>query len=242
MPYNLERLLSEIWRLEAKRRFALMADVIIAPTPQPGRVVLRLDVERALNHQLALAKQLSHRGVFCTMYFHTRRDAYCASTLREIEALGHEVGYHHECLDRCHGDFSQARELFLREISVFHKDGLQLRTVCSHGEAGLPKQGYKANWDLFVRYPELLEEAGICVEVYQWLKQHKPPYASDTFRSYRLFWDTLNNAPMDNTLMILVHPHRWRHHLPASAFEVARDLGQHLGNRIRGVRGYDLAY
>jgi hypothetical protein len=242
MPYNLDRLLSEISRIHALRGFLLMKDLFSAATPPPGRAVLRFDVERSLCHHLKLAEQLSRSGVFCTMYFHTRRNAYCVKTLLAIQALGHEVGYHHECLDRCRGDFSRARELFLREISLFRKDGLQLGTVCSHGEAGLPRHGYKANWELFVRFPELLQETGVSGEVYLWLKQHNPLYASDTFRNYQRFWEVLADASMDKPMIILVHPHRWHRYVAASSIEVARDLWQHLQNRIRGVRGYDLAY
>ena len=245
MIYDLRRLLAAMDTARAQREFTPMADVIRAPHAGPRTVIWRFDVERALPHHVKLAEILSARDMPCTLYFHTRRGCYAPASLRAIQDLGHEVGIHHECLDRCAGDFEAARELFLREVEMFHRDGLRLRTVCSHGEAGLRREGYSTNWDLFERYPNLLDEAGVQGEVYLWLRAQPPSllYASDTFSSYRRFWPTLDKAAKtDDPLMVLAHAHRWRNNPITTSLEVARDLRQRFSNKLLHSRRYDLAY
>lgn len=242
MPYSLERLLGAVQTgFGDNREYRLMRDVISLDSAPKGAVVLRFDVERGLGHHLRVATRLADAGIRSSMYFHTRREAYDARTLRSIQDLGHEVGYHHECLDRCGGDFDAARQLFLREVELFRGDGLEVSTVCGHGEAGLPKRGYRTNRDLFTKFPGLLAEAGLAGEVYEWLRDESPLYASDTFRSYGGFWDVLREATTNSEpVMVLVHLHRWRGNPATMSFEVSRDLARQLTNRVRGKRGYEV--
>lgn len=180
-------------------------------------------------------------GIRATMYAQTRRASFEPALLNAIQDLGHEVGFHHECMDRTGGDPARARELFLREVELFRRHGIDLKTVCSHGEGGLRRSGYRSNRELFLAWPDLLDEAGIKEEVYFWRKRHDHGYASDTFSSYRRFWNTLDDARLtDRPMMILVHLHRWHRSPLGSALEVMRDLRQHAANRILGRRAYDV--
>jgi len=245
MPYSIRKLLSFVREnLGRGRRFLRVRDVIDQPEPPAGAVLLRFDVERALPHHLDVARQLHAAGICGTFYFHTRRGCYDPIVLKAIGDLGHEVGYHHECLDRCGGDFDRARELFLKEVQLFRGDGLELMTVCGHGEAGLPKVNYRSSWDIFERFPTLIGDAGLRGEVYLWLHRCEPLYASDTFRSYRRFWDTLDQAcaTPDRPIMVLVHLHRWRRNPVTMSLEVGRDLLRQIRNRVCRKRGYKLAY
>jgi hypothetical protein len=243
MPYALPLLLGAVDRVATQRKFVLMRRVLSNSEQDSKYAVLRFDVERDIEHHLKVATELSQRGVFASMYFHTRRATYHPDFMKRIADLGHEVGYHHECLDRCGGDRAQARELFLREVEMFRRDGLDLRTATAHGESGLRKIGYRLNSDLFDTYPTLLEEAGLLGEVYQWLKSRSPWYASDTFVHYSRFWEILNENQTDLTrpMMILAHPHRWHDNTLNSWWEIGQDVWQAVRNRVRGRRSYDLA-
>lgn len=244
MPYSRDFLLREIQeRFASFRQYALMRDVIDLPTSPDDRIILRFDVERDLEHHKLLARKFADTGIQGTFYFHTRRECYAADILREIAGMGHEIGFHHECIDRCGGDFDKARELFCREVDLFRRDGFELLTVCGHGEAGLPKQGYRFNWELFDRFPNLLSDLGIKGEVYLWLRDHDPLYASDTFSNYPKFERKLAQAKGDpRIMMVLIHLHRWRANFAATTIEIGRDLGRQLCNRILRRRGYRLAY
>lgn len=245
MFYSREKLLYAVSQhFGSQRNFFTASSVIGHPSPPSKAALLRFDVERAVQHHTDVAQHLGRTGIPATFFFHTRRGSYDAEAIRAIQDFGHEIGYHHECLDRCHGDFGQARDLFLREVDLFRKAGFALQIVCGHGEAGLPRNGYKANWDIFERYPDLLQEAGLRGEVYLWIRQTSPFYASDTFKNYRRFWDILA-ATKDNDArpaMIVAHLHRWRSNPLSTLLAIGGDLMQYTLNRVLKKRGYILAY
>src|SRR5690606_7015891 len=77
-----------------------------------------------------------------------------------------EVGYHYETLDLCDGNFEDARELFISQLSEFRSAGVDVDTVCSHGNPLKRKRGYKVNYDLLKRYPDLLKSMNLLGESY----------------------------------------------------------------------------
>ncbi|MGO8821663.1 MAG: hypothetical protein ACLQO6_10605 [Desulfomonilaceae bacterium] len=243
MVYFLKELLGTIRHVGEGRTWYLLQEVMALDVIPSDAIILRFDVERSLNHHLAVAKHLAKAGIFSTMYFHTRFGCYDPRILKEISELGHEVGYHHECLDRCQGNFHKARNLFEHEINQFHRDGLNPVTVCSHGEGGLPKNGYKSNWELIQRNPNLLAENGLIGEFYLWKEKQSLLYASDTFKSYRQFWNTLRDARIiRKPLVILVHLHRWHDTFFVSSFEIGKDVVGYLKNRTLRERKYRIGY
>jgi hypothetical protein len=247
--YRMGDFLPRLAELRNRRVFALARDVIDGDDPLEDRVVLRFDVERDLPHHLETARRVAELGIKCTMYVHTRAATYDPAVLHRIADMGHEIGFHHETLDRCRGDFARARELFLREVEVFRRDGFDVRTVCGHGESGLPHNGYSKNFDIFYRYPELEAEAGVR-EVYLWVRrlQATQPgrlvYVSETLRGINRFWSGLSSAAQDTTrpAMILAHPHRWHDSWVRSALALAGDLARAATNRAVGRRSYVLGY
>jgi hypothetical protein len=243
MVYFLNELLRTIGDACEGRRWYQLQEVMSLDVIPNNAIILRLDVERSLRHHVTVARYLAKAGIFCTMYFHTRFGCYDREILNEITELGHEVGYHHECLDRCQGNFHKARNLFEHEINQFHKDGLNPVTVCSHGEGGLPKKDYKSNWELIQRYPDLLAENGLIGEFYLWKEKQSLLYASDTFRSYHQFWNTLKDSRnIRKPLIILVHLHRWHDNFWISSFQIGQDLFGYVRNRTLRGRSYKVGY
>ena len=237
--YNLGCLYSTLEHLRASSSFVRVVDALDGC--EPGVSMLRFDLERDVSHHLAIARWLGRMGIRSTFFVHTRAECFVPSALREIEDLGHEVGYHHECLDRCGGDWLRARSLFLHEVGLFRAHGLSLRTCCSHGENGIRRDGYSANWELMRRFPNLLTEAGVACEMYEWLRANPLMYATDTFRGVMKFFGVVDRARTEHrTLMMLVHAHRWRVSARVTAKEVAADLYQYAYNRVRGRRSYRL--
>jgi hypothetical protein len=240
--YSLTQLLQTLKSLKAQKQFVLMKDLLDLKIEDSNNLaVLRLDVERDLNHHLHFAEETNAIGIPCTFYFHSRKECYDPLIFKKIENLGHEVGFHHECIDRCRGDFYAAKILFEKEVNKFTKDGFPPDTVCAHGESGLYKIGYKFNYELFTKFPDLLSSCNISAEVYNdIIPKWNPIYVSDVFSSYRQFWQKIEGSRQQrHLLVILVHPHRWHDGYLKSEWETAIDLAQALKNKILKFRSYN---
>lgn len=243
MHYNIDQLYKYLKKVNASKKNVLMRDLLSLNAEEVNNVfVIRCDIERDLKHTLKYAQKLNKLGLKATMYFHSRTYTYNPEVFRKIENFGHEIGYHHECLDRVKGDFKKANELFKSESLIFRNDGFNLDTVCAHGEPGLKKEGYKFNYDLLRRYPDLLEECNIKAEVYTTIKDTWAAhyhYASDVFSKYDQFWKVIDGSIEDDKpLQLLIHPHRWSSNPIKSYFEVFLDLFQMIKNRLFSYRKY----
>jgi hypothetical protein len=196
-------------------------------------MIVRLDVERDPQHALETAAALKEVGVLGTFHFQTRRDSYDKEILNEIQNLGHEVGYHHECLDRCRGDFEAARNLFRAEVEMFRRDGIDLRTSGHHSELLLPRRGYENNYSLLLKFPELMNETRLVGEEY-FAGATFPNLACfvDTFRRCAGFLAEIRESDKSRGLYVQAHPHRWRSSKLGTATEVFRDLRQAFLNRF----------
>jgi hypothetical protein len=229
--YNLHKLLSVLQDLVQIRKPVTVSDVCaLDSVTSADCFTLRCDIERDLPHAVDVAERLHDIGVCCSMYFRATAETYQPKVFTVIRQLGHEIGYHHECLDRSQGDFAAARNIFLREIELFREDGFPLRTVCGHGSTCLRRKPYPANWWIFKRYPDLLTSAGLLGEVYTTiLRERSLTYASDTFRNYPDFWQCIRHGVLSPAyMMVLVHPHRWRFSLVSAGWEVAKDLADKI--------------
>ncbi len=238
--YSLNKLIERLVWLKEKKKFVLMKELYESNPHLQHAILLRIDVERNLYHHERVAELLFERNIPATFYFHTRYNTYKPDVLKRIEALGHEVGFHHECLDRSRGNFEKARDLFAREVSKFREDGFNLKTVCSYGELGLKKVGYKTNHDLFKKFPELLNNLNLYGEVYTSIfNKWKPINISDTLRGNSQFFSKIQNTwDTPQLTHILVHPHWWHFNPLRSLFEVTKDIFQASSNKFIKRRSY----
>lgn len=145
--------------------------------PPGGRtVVLRHDVDRKPGNALAMAGLEQDLGIRSTYYF--RHPAtFVPETIREIHALGHEVGYHYEVLAKAKGDYGKAIGLFARELEEL-RSLCEVRTICMHGS---PLSRYD-NRDLWKEYD--FEEFGIAGEAYLSMAGKGLTYLTDTGRNW----------------------------------------------------------
>ena len=58
-------------------------------------------------------------GIFGTYYFRCKPWVFKPKVMEEIRGLGHEIGYHYECLTDAHGNFPRARELMICNLTRF---------------------------------------------------------------------------------------------------------------------------
>ncbi len=138
-------------------------------------VIMRHDVDQTADTALKMAQAESRLGVKATYYFRYKRRTFKPKILKEISALGHEVGYHYETLDKAKGDYEEAMKIFERELSTF-RESVQVKTISKHGNP-------LTRWDNHQLWQEYdFKALGILGEAY--LSLGEVLYLSDTGRTW----------------------------------------------------------
>ena len=187
-------------------------------------VVLRHDVDRMPGNALRFA-QLEHgQGIKATYYFRTVPRSFDPGIIREISALGHEIGYHYEDLSRTAGDRERAIESFRTNLAKL-REVAPVKTACMHGSP-LSKWDNRKLWEDY-DYRDL----GIVAEPYLDVDYSRILYLTDTGRSWRRNEATvrdrvdsgfsveikstshlvnqIQNGLLPARIMINTHPQRW---------------------------------
>lgn len=105
--------------------------------------VLRHDVDRLPARAVAMARLEHARGVRSSYYFRcNRRGEFPESAVRQVVALGHEVGYHYETLSACRGEMETARAAFEQNLDRL-RSLAPVRSVVQHGAPLSPYDNQK---------------------------------------------------------------------------------------------------
>lgn len=197
-----------------------------------GDIVLRHDVDLTPQNSLITARLEASIGWKATYYFRTVPESWDEEIIREIEGLGHEIGYHYECLTTCNGDVDAAWEDFKTNLAKFeHLLGHKVRSICMHGS---PRSPWDSK-DIWKKYD--YHTLGVVYEPYLDTDFSKTFYLTDTGRrwdgykvsvrdripEYQDKWieqgliyhstDDIIAAAKQGTLprslMITTHPQRW---------------------------------
>jgi hypothetical protein len=208
---NYERVLAGL--IDRGRHSVTIADFITV-APSDGFSILRHDVEWDVRRALVMARREAALGHFATYYFHGphRPRVFDIDTMNEIQALGHEVGYHYETLDRAGGDQGLARELFQQDVARFRDAGINLRTVAPHGNPRISKVTYEHNGVLLDRDPSIVSSSGLIGDGVRSLRSARLEYVTDTgARFSTISGDVLAyiTAVERRRLYLLTHPDYW---------------------------------
>jgi hypothetical protein len=217
--------------------------------PPDGKiVVLRHDIDRKPKNAIRMAEVEYSLGIASTYYF--RHPAtFVPEMIKEIHALGHEVGYHYEVLAKAGGDYAKAITLFKKELSEF-REVCDVWTVCMHGS---PLSRYD-NRDLWKVYD--FREYGIVGEAYISIAGNGLRYLTDTGRNWggrHSLRDSMPGAepvPAEATddlsrwiesagekaLYLTVHPERWAMSMGEWAVGYAKDIVINAGKTVLGSR------
>ena len=219
--------------------------------------VLRHDVDRFPKMALNMAKVEYKLDVNSTYYFRYPY-TFNEQVIKEIIDMGHEIGYHYECLGKAKGDPEKAIEIFREEIKAFEELGVKIKTICAHGQ---PLSKW-LNTDLWKYYD--FTKFGIIAEAFlSFENENNVVYFSDTGRTwggsvmkaYSLVNEKWGIKSTDdlikfirNTkakkLYILTHPERWG----SNIFEWSRylildyvfNIGKHVLTTFRSTREGDV--
>lgn len=221
-------------------------------------LILRHDIDRMCRNALDTAKVEKEYDLQATYYFRYAKNTYNLDIIDKIAALGHEIGYHYETLDRCKGDRERAKVLFSRELGIIRQN-YEIKTVCAHGNPLTPYDN-KSIWnELKLEDFGLLGEAFLCLDFTKFAyfsdsgrtwynsKTQKMPGKDDVKTAFDSIFakntdqliEIINKGGLPN-LCILTHPERWNKNLPGFIFRYCVDLVFSLGKTgitlYRGVK------
>lgn len=145
--------------------------------------ILRHDIDRRVNSALKMARLEASIGVHATYYFRIPY-TFDKSAIQQIAQMGHEVGFHYECLSKSDGDLEKAYEIFAQELGELNSlEGVPaVKTICMHGR---PLSPYD-NRDMWKS--KSFDEYGLLGEAY--LSVQDVCYFTDTGRS----WEDTNSV------------------------------------------------
>ncbi|MFT3754084.1 MAG: hypothetical protein QM800_14820 [Paludibacter sp.] len=95
-------------------------------------VILRHDVDLKAANSVETARIEAELGIRATYYFRVVPQSNQPELIREIAALGHEVGYHYEDLSLFNGDLEKSVDHFKQQLEHFRRF-YPVRTICMHG-------------------------------------------------------------------------------------------------------------
>lgn len=148
--------------------------------------------------------------------------------MKEIEDMGHEVGYHYENLSDTNGDLKNGLIDFEKHLTTFRKV-VQVKTISMHGRPLKPYDN-RDLWKSKENHDVLLNKFGILGEVYLDIDYSDIAYVNDTGRNWRTNQSNRRdhvssniNADFDSSEALLnyfsgnphpkicfqIHPERW---------------------------------
>jgi len=140
-------------------------------------IVLRHDTDLLPLNSLAFAKVQAEYGVKGTYYFRAVPQSWDEDVIKTIRDLGHEIGYHYECLTTTKGNVEKGIEDFQKNLEALRKLA-PVSTICMHGSP-MSKHDSK---DLWKHYN--YRNYGIIGEPYFDVDFKKVFYLTDTGRKW----------------------------------------------------------
>jgi len=167
----------ELIKVLQNQNFSIQTFENFVRHPKEISIVLRYDVDKLPQNSLTFAKIQHKMGIVGTYYFRVTPQSFDEQVIKEIAAMGHEIGYHYETMDTCHGNVDKAYDMFCHNLEMFRKI-VPIITICMHGSP-LSKFDNRAIWDKY-DYHKL----GLIAEPYFDLDFNKTFYITDTGRRW----------------------------------------------------------
>lgn len=193
-------------------------------------VILRHDVDLRAKNSLATAQIEHELELQASYYFRVVPESNQPEVIREIAALGHEIGYHYEDMAIMHGDTEKALAHFQEQLAYL-RQYYPVSTICMHGA---PTSKYDGR-ELWKHYD--YREYGVIGEPYFDVDFSKVFYLTDTGRrwdgykvsvrdkipQYQDQWtergwvyrrssqiiEAAEQSQLPACIMITTHPQRW---------------------------------
>lgn len=193
-------------------------------------VILRHDVDRKPQNSLATAQIEHSLGIRASYYFRIVPDSNQPEYIRQIAALGHEIGYHYEDMAIANGNAEKAFLHFQQQLAYF-RQFYPVCTICMHGAPTSQWDGrelwkqydYRSvniigepYFDMDFSEVLYLTDTGRCWDGYNVSVRDKIPVYQDEWVKQGLVYHTTNDliraiqvGQTPRRLMITTHPQRW---------------------------------
>lgn len=208
--------------IEQDYKFQTFQDFLIANANKS--IVLRHDVDLLPYNSLRFAQIQNEHGVKGVYYFRAVPESWDETVIKKIADLGHEIGYHYECLTTCKGNLEDGIKDFEKNLTAL-RHLAPVSTICMHGS---PMSKFDSK-DLWKKYN--YRDYGIIGEPYFDVDFKEVFYLTDTGRR----WDgnkvsvrdkvnsgfpisfhctdeiiaTAHKGDLPNKIMFTFHPQRW---------------------------------
>lgn len=208
-------------------------------------VILRHDVDAKPINSLKMARIETGMGIKSTYYFRIVPKSNQPEIIKQIVALGHEIGYHYEDLTICKGDKTKAIAHFESCLNYF-RTFYPVTTICMHGS---PRSRFdnKTLWNDFdyrqfgiVGEPYFdtdfntffyLTDTGRCWDGYKFSVRDKVNNCfAEKFHTTKEIISAAKHQTIPQKLLITTHPQRWNNNLFKWAEEYCT---QNLKNLIK---------
>ena len=110
-----------------------LCDWIESPKINSNSIFIRHDVDRFPLNSLKIAKLENKLGITTSYYFRITKGSFNIAIIKEIAALGHEIGYHYEDLSSNNGVIHKAISSFKKNLALF-KEVTEIKSVVMHGK------------------------------------------------------------------------------------------------------------
>lgn len=224
-----------------------------------GNINLRHDVDLNPQNSLKTAQLEVTLGWQSTYYFRSAPESWDEAIIRQIAALGHEIGYHYESLTTCNGDIDAAWEDFKYNLARLETVvGKSVTRICMHGS---PKSKWDSR-DIWKKYD--YRSVGVEYEPYLDTDFSKTFYLTDTGRRWDGFkvsvrdrvpeyqdeWErvglvfhstddvirAIHDGFLPHSVMITTHPQRWNDSFVPWLKELLLQNAKNLVKRLMIVR------
>lgn len=192
--------------------------------PDLNGYILRHDVDLLPENSLRFAKIQSSSGIKGVYYFRAVPESWDEKVICEIRDLGHEIGYHYECLTTTNGNLEKGIADFEKNLEALRKLA-PVSTICMHGS---PMSKWDSK-DLWKKYN--YQDYGIIGEPYFDVDFQKVFYLTDTgrrwdgdkvsvrdrvasgfnlsFHSTNQIIEAAKQNQLPQQIMFTFHPQRW---------------------------------
>ncbi|QCX39122.1 hypothetical protein FF125_12000 [Aureibaculum algae] len=193
-------------------------------SPSVKSIVLRHDVDLLPHNSLKFAEIQAENGVKGVYYFRAVPESWDESVIKKIADLGHEIGYHYECLTTCKGDMKKGMSDFEKNLADLRKLA-PVSTICMHGSPA-SKYDSKDLWkENNYRDYEIIGEPYFDVDFKDVFYMtdtgrmwdgHKVSVRDRVNSSYKITFHSTNDIieylishDLPNRMMFTFHPQRW---------------------------------
>jgi len=223
------------------------------PDPQTKLIYLRHDVDLRPANSLQCATIEYKMGIKATYYFRAVPESYDEDIIRQIAAMGHEIGYHYESLTTCNGDIDKAYEDFTSNLDNFRKI-TKITTISMHGS---PRSKFDSK-DIWTKYD--YHPLDLTIEPYLDSDWSKIFYLTDTGRRWdgykvsvrdripiyqeqwhkegKTYHSTIDiiaaaqRGTLPYRIMMTTHPQRWNDKLTDSLKELILQNAKNIVKRL----------